>query len=148
MNVVHKIEAWGDTHHPRFLDLIRMALGIFLLLKGMAFMDNTAYLMDLIVNQNVVYVSYGFLEALVYYIVFAHMVGGILIAIGALTRLACIVQIPILLVAAFSTSLLRDPINTMEWPSMIALALVVVFTIVGNGPWSLDTFLSRMNTEQ
>ena len=44
MNLIHKIEKWGDSHHPKFLDIIRIALGVFLFLKGLGFMDNTANL--------------------------------------------------------------------------------------------------------
>ena len=29
MNIVHNIEDWGDRHHPKILDLIRMLLGLF-----------------------------------------------------------------------------------------------------------------------
>jgi putative oxidoreductase len=143
MNLVHKIEKWGDTHHPKALDLIRMALGAFLLLKGLAFMENTAYLKDLIENQNVVYISSGILMALVYYVTFAHLVGGILILLGTLTRLACIVQIPIVLAAAFLTSIFQEQINSMVWPSIVALVLLVLFTIIGSGPWSLDGYLAK-----
>ncbi len=68
MNLVHKIEHWGDTHHPKMLDLVRVALGVFLLLKGIAFMENTAYLEHLIDSQDVVNLSPGLLMVLVYYV--------------------------------------------------------------------------------
>jgi putative oxidoreductase len=144
MNTVHKIEAWGDTHHPKVLDLIRIALGVFLLLKGLAFMDNTAYLQDLIENQNVVHFPPGILMAVVYYVTFAHLVGGILIILGTLTRLACIIQIPIVLAAAFLTSFFIEPVNALVWPSIIALALLCLFTVIGSGPWSLDRYLANL----
>ncbi|MDN5289250.1 MAG: DoxX family rane protein [Mucilaginibacter sp.] len=145
MNLVHKIENWGDTHHPKILDLIRIALGVFLLVKGIAFMENTAYLKSLIDNQNVVDLSPVVLMIMVYYVTFAHMVGGILIAVGILTRLGCIIQIPIVLVAVFltSTNIFQEPINAMAWPSVTALVLLVIFTILGSGPISLDKYLSE-----
>jgi len=142
MNVVHKIEHWGDTHHPKVLDLIRIALGVFLFLKGLAFMDNTAYLQDLIENQNVVHFSPGILMALVYYVTFAHLVGGILIVLGVLTRFACIIQIPIVLAATFLTSFFVEPVNTLVWPSVIALVFLALFTVIGSGPWSLEKYLA------
>lgn len=141
MNVVHKIEHWGDTHHPRALDLIRIALGVFLLLKGVAFMDNTAYLRNIIESQNVINVSPDLLMVVVYYVTFAHMVGGILIALGILTRLASIIQIPIVFGAVFLTGIFQEPINTLAWPSITALILLLVFTIIGSGPISLDKYL-------
>ena len=142
MNMVHKIEHWGDTHHPKVLDLIRIALGVFLFLKGLAFMDNTAYLADMIENQNLVHFSPGILMGLVYYVTFAHLVGGILIVLGVLTRFACIIQIPIVLAAAFLTSVFTEPVNNLIWPSIIALALLALFTIIGSGPWSLEKYLA------
>jgi len=142
MNTVHKIERWGDTHHPKVLDLVRVALGIFLLLKGLAFMDNTAYLQNLIEKQNIVYLSSGVLMGLVYYVTFAHLVGGALIALGTLTRFACIIQIPIVFAAVFLTGVFEASINAMLWPSIIALVLLCLFTIIGSGPWSLDKYLA------
>ncbi|WP_183557314.1 DoxX family protein [Mucilaginibacter sp. SP1R1] len=143
MNMVHKIENWGDTHHPKILDLMRIALGVFLLLKGIAFMENTAYLKSLIDGQNVVDLSPMLLMMVVYYVTFAHMVGGVLIAIGILTRAASIVQIPIVLGAVFLTSIFNEPINATAWPSIVALVLLVVFAVLGSGPISLDKYLAE-----
>ncbi|MGF7039924.1 DoxX family protein [Mucilaginibacter lappiensis] len=143
MNLVHKIENWGDTHHPKILDLVRIALGVFLLLKGIAFMENTAYLKNIIDSQDVIDLSPIVLIILVYYVTFAHMVGGILIALGILTRLASIIQIPIVLGAVFLTGIFQEAINTMAWPSITALILLVLFTILGSGPISLDKYLSE-----
>jgi uncharacterized membrane protein YphA (DoxX/SURF4 family) len=143
MNVVHKIEHWGDAHHPKILDLVRIALGVFLLLKGVTFMDNTAYLGNIIASQDVVNVSPDVLMLLVYYVTFAHMIGGILIAVGIMTRFASIIQIPIVLGAVFLTSIFKEPINAMAWPSITALILLVVFTILGSGPISLDKYLEE-----
>jgi len=143
MNLVHKIERWGDTHHPMFLDLIRVALGVFLLLKGLAFMENSAYLKDMIENQNAVAISSGLLMTIVYYVTFAHLVGGALIGMGILTRFACVIQIPIVLAAVFLTDIFQSPINTLAWPSIVALVLLVLFTVIGSGPLSLDRYLEK-----
>jgi putative oxidoreductase len=142
MNMVHRIESWGDSHHPKVIDIVRIALGGFLLFKGIAFMDNTEYLKELITQQDVINVSPGILIALVYYVTFAHMVGGILIGLGILTRFGCIIQIPIVLGAVFLTGIFQDPINGMVWPSIVALAALVMFLILGSGPLSLDRYLS------
>jgi len=55
MNLVHRIENWGDTHHPKFIDIVRIALGGFLLFKGIAFMNNIEYLKGLIENAGQVF---------------------------------------------------------------------------------------------
>jgi putative oxidoreductase len=144
MNRVHQIEAWGDTHHPKVLDILRVALGAFLLMKGLAFMNNTASLQGIIENQDVVPISSGVLMALVYYVTFAHLVGGVLIMLGTLTRFACIIQIPIVLAAAFLTTIFVEPVNTLVWPSVVALVLLSLFTVIGSGPWSLDRYLQSL----
>src|SRR5437879_5927474 len=95
MNLIHKIEKWGDSHHPKFLDLIRIILGIFLFLKGLGFMENTAYLRSIIENQTDIDIPPDVLIAVVYYVTFVHMVGGALIALGILTRFSALMQIPV-----------------------------------------------------
>jgi putative oxidoreductase len=143
MNLVHKIENWGDTHHPKVLDVVRVVLGIFLMLKGFAFLDNSAYLKDIIEDQSVVYIPTALLMTAVYYVIFAHLVGGVLIAMGTLTRFACIIQIPIVLTAVFLADFFTSPINAMAWPSITALILLVIFMVIGSGPLSLDRYLSK-----
>jgi putative oxidoreductase len=147
MNLVHRIEDWGDHHHPKILDITRIALGGFLLLKGIAFMQNTEYLKELIENQNVIAISPDVMFSLVYYVTFAHMVGGVLIMLGTLTRFACIIQIPIVVAAVFLVNIFREPINGMTWPSIVALILLLLFTVIGSGPLSLDKYLSKWEDE-
>jgi putative oxidoreductase len=147
MNLAHKIEVWGDNHHPKILDVIRIALGVFLLLKGIAFMENSNYLKDLIENQTIVNISPDLLMAIVYYVTFVHLVGGILISLGILTRLSCILQIPVVLAAVLLSNIFQDQINAMAWPSVTALALLCLFTIIGSGPLSLDKYLSGGEAE-
>jgi len=142
MNLVHKIEQWGDRHHPKVLDFIRIAVGVFLFLKGLAFMENTTYLQTLIENQHFVQFTPIVLMVLVYYVTFAHLVGGVMIVLGTQTRLACVIQIPIVLAAVFLTSIFVEPINTMVWPSVLALIMLVLFAVIGSGPWSLDNYLA------
>jgi uncharacterized membrane protein YphA (DoxX/SURF4 family) len=106
-------------------------------------MDNSVYLQSVIENQHLVAISSGLLMALVYYVTFAHLVGGVLIIMGTLTRFACIIQIPIVLAAVFLNGIFQDSINTMVWPSIAALVLLVLFTIIGSGPLSLDRYLAK-----
>jgi len=147
MDLVHRIENWGDTHHPKLLDIVRVALGIFLFLKGLAFMDNTADLKGIIESQDSIVFPASALMILVYYVTFAHMVGGIMIALGILTRFTCILQIPIVVGAVFMNDVLISPINTELWLSIIALALLIVFLILGSGPLSLDRYLANQSME-
>ena len=40
MNVITKIEGWGNAHRPGFLDIFRIALGIYITYKGAVFANN------------------------------------------------------------------------------------------------------------
>ncbi len=142
MNLIHKIEKWGDRHHPRFLDIIRVALGIFLFLKGLGFMENSAYLKSLIESQPDIAVSSSWLMALVYYVTFVHLVGGTLIALGIMTRLSSLMQIPVVFGAVFFINVLQSPFNTDLLSSISALVLLVVFAVIGSGRWSLERYLA------
>jgi len=145
MNLIHKIERWGDSHHPRFLDIIRIALGVFLFLKGMGFMQNNANLQSMIENQSNLSFSPVLLEALIYYVTFVHMVGGILIALGVLTRFLSILQIPVVFGAVFFINILESPFNTDLVSSVAALIFLVVFAVIGSGKLSLECYLQRCN---
>jgi putative oxidoreductase len=145
MKLIHRIESWGDSHHPGVLDVVRVTLGVFLLLKGVAFMENIADLRYIIETQSDISVSPILLIALVYLAAFTHMAGGALIALGVLTRLAVIVQLPVVFCAAFFVNALLSPLNTELWASVVCLILLVVFMILGSGRFSLDNYLKNLN---
>ena len=147
MSLVHKIEIWGDRHHPKFLDLVRIALGVFLVLKGIAFMETSAYLQDSIINQSAVNISPWLVIVLIYYMTFSLMVGGFFIVFGTLTRFSSLLQIPNVIIVLLVSGFFTTHLNTMEWPSVIALCLLILFAILGSGPLSLDHFVSEIDEE-
>ena len=143
MNYLQRVEFWGDHHHPKWLDLLRIALGVFLCFKGIEFAKN----MDLVENmmsRKVPFSSF-MLMLLSHYILFAHIMGGFLLAVGLLTRFACIVQIPVLIGAIIfiNASMLR-PFSEI-FLSLLILMLLVYFLVIGGGPWSLDRVIDRGN---
>jgi len=136
MNIVQRVELWGDRHHPKWLDIIRIALGIFLCYKGIQFLNNMSDMINLMTNK----VSFGSftLVMLSNYVAFAHLLGGALLILGMLTRFACLIQIPILVGAIFlihSTGDLLRPFSEM-YLAILILLLLIYFLIIGNGPWS------------
>ena len=143
MNLFQKLEKWGDSHHPKWLDVVRIVLGIFLFLKGLEFinnMDQFALLMSK--SQFLASISVGIIAHI---IVFAHLVGGLLIAFGLLTRFACLIQIPVILGAIIfinSAEGLLKP-HAELWFSIIVLLLLVFFLIEGSGPISIDEVLKK-----
>jgi uncharacterized membrane protein YphA (DoxX/SURF4 family) len=143
MNLLHSVEKWGDTHHPKWLDIIRVVLGIFLVFKGIDFINHMDRLTDLMGRSR--FLGSLSLGLLAHYIVFAHLVGGALIAAGLLTRLACLVQIPVLIGAVFfinSSAGILAPYDVL-WLSVIVLLLLVFFLIAGSGPLSVDRQMKK-----
>lgn len=136
MNYLQRLEHWGDTHHPKYLDLLRMALGVFLCFKGIEFAGNNTVLNELI-NRNVPFSSF-LLILLGHYVIFAHIMGGFLLAVGLLTRFACLIQIPILVGAiVFINGEMTGHFSAILI-SLAVLGLLTYFLIIGSGPWSLD----------
>ncbi|MGO1595309.1 MAG: DoxX family protein [Sphingobacterium sp.] len=141
MNLIQRIEHWGDTHHPRWVDVVRIALGVLIFAKGVSFiMDRES--VAVLIEQTHFQLS---IWSAVHYVVFAHLVGGIFIALGFSTRLAVIFQLPILIGAVFFVNITNgfSFLNSEFWLSLIVLLLLIYFAIVGSGPYSLDKAMDK-----
>ncbi len=145
MSLHHKIRKWGNAHHPALLDLLRFLLGMFLFLKGFAFMQNMAYLKWILETQVAVNLSPVMIKTLMFYVAFIHMAGGLLVMLGLITRLASLLQLPVVLAAIFTIGIFRSPFNADLWLSIFTSVLLFVFTIIGSGPLSLDRYLQDKN---
>lgn len=137
MDLLHRLEYWGERHHPRWMDIIRIALGIFLVYKGIDFLYNMSDLVSLMSIKT----SFGsFAYILVgHLIVFAHILGGVFLVLGVLTRFASLIQIPILLGAVFLINMPGDAMKPYSelLISILVLLLLIYFLIAGNGPLSV-----------
>jgi uncharacterized membrane protein YphA (DoxX/SURF4 family) len=143
MNLLQRLEYWGDRHHPRWADIFRFALGIFLCYKGVEFLEN----MGTMINQmrGLMPNIYFSLSILGTYIVFAHLAGGLMLAFGLLTRAACIMQIPILIGAIFFINQAEGMFRPFSQLiiTVICLLGLIYFLIAGNGPWSVDKYFDE-----
>jgi uncharacterized membrane protein YphA (DoxX/SURF4 family) len=148
MNFVQRMEKWGDAHHPKWIDFIRIVLGIILTLKGVQFINNMQPLVGLIAESGFL----GSLSAglLAHYVVFAHLLGGLMVAFGLLTRFACLVQIPVLLGAIIFINISGDIFQPHSelWLSVLILILLVFFVVEGSGKLSVDEWMRRNPDER
>lgn len=138
MSVLSNVESWGNSHRPGFLDIFRIALGIFITYKGLDFITH----MDELKNTTAGITTWFAGAALAHYIIFAHILGGPLIIAGLFTRVVCLIQLPILIGAIIfvnaPTGLLSIGDYMELWLSVIVLVGLIVFMIFGAGKYSLD----------
>lgn len=132
---------WADAHRAEALDLVRIYLGLGLLTRGIVFLaDPSSYTALLPGGAESPFATF----ALVHYVGLSHLAGGLLLMVGMLTRLAALVQIPVLAGAAFLVHLpATGPFGQAFALAGFVLALLVVFAVWGGGPWSLDQAASR-----
>lgn len=142
MNLLQRIDRWGEAHHPRWLDAVRVLLGVFLFYKGVVFIQNIDVLKT-VINQSPFLTVLSFWLA--HYIVFAHLAGGILIALGLLTRVAILAQLPILLGALIfvHTPTGLFDVHSETGLSILVLLLLIFFLVEGSGPISFDNYMRR-----
>jgi putative oxidoreductase len=138
MSVITKIEGWGNAHRPGFLDIFRIALGLFITYKGFSFIGDIENLKLSIQGVNMNFVG----ASLAHYVVFAHVLCGPLIALGLLTRIMCAVQLPIIIGAVLLVNFPKGFLsvgNHMELEvSLIVLAGLITFMVFGAGKFSID----------
>lgn len=141
MSFLKNIEQYGDAHHPKWLDILRILLGILLIVKGFIFIWNIVPLEQLLLERKLPVV-------LKYYVEFAHLFGGILILVGFKTRIAVLFQIPILIGAVFFNfgNGIYATNSELEY-SILILFLLIFFLIYGSGPLSADNILNKTNRE-
>jgi uncharacterized membrane protein YphA (DoxX/SURF4 family) len=135
MNSVKELNKWANTHTYLPIDLLRVALGIFLFMKGIFFITNIQYLADLISPIDKI----GGGMFLIHYIAPAHMVGGIMIVFGLLTRWAIIAQLPIL-VSAVIINFMGEMHSQNLLLALTTLGICVFFLFYGSGKHSADYY--------
>jgi len=140
MNVINKVEHWGDVHRPKWLDVLRVALGLLIFFKGIALISHNNAAQELILQNNVFGFSGLMASMIIHIVAFCHLVGGLFIAMGLLTRFSVVIQMPILLGAIFFVNMAKGftMLNSELWLSIIVFLLLVLFWIVGSGPYSVD----------
>lgn len=141
MNTLQQIHNWSLTHHPRWLVVLRVALGLCLFIKGYSFMINSTELDHLLVNTSLAAHN----DAISIVVTWAHLLGGVLIIVGLLTRWAVALQIPILLGALIFIASEQGifAAGSMFPLTIVIFLLLVFFLIEGGGPISFDHFFKH-----
>jgi uncharacterized membrane protein YphA (DoxX/SURF4 family) len=123
------------------LDLLRIYLGVGLFVRGALFIARPDSLLQLIASHG----DWFWPAAIAHYVAAAHIGGGILLALGAYTRVAAAVQVPVLMGAVFVTHWgegLLSRGQSLEFAGLV-LFMLIVFTAFGAGPLSVDARLRK-----
>jgi len=142
-----KLLNWAHTHPDVFVDVIRMYLGVALFAKAVQFMQTKNQLMDVIQQGGTGVLGPAFVA---HCVILAHLCGGLFLALGLATRIAALVQVPILAGALFLVELPRwgaaEFSGNFELTALV-LYLLVVITLFGPGRLSVDAWLERKAKE-
>ena len=117
--------------------LIRIFLGMALLIRGWIIISNPASILELgVERESFIWVSL---------IGFAHLIGGLFLSLGILTRLGAFIQIPILFSATFfvyaQTKLMMGG-QSLELAALVLFLLVVYFAF-GSGALSVKNYFQQ-----
>jgi uncharacterized membrane protein YphA (DoxX/SURF4 family) len=145
---MNRLEKWGDSHHPKWLDFVRIAAGLIIMLKGIQFINNMKPLTEIMAKNG--FLGSAGLGIAVHIVVFANLLGGAMILFGLLTRVACMVLIPVVLGAIFLVNLPAGALqgNSELLLSVIILFLLVLFAIEGSGKLSFDEWMRTHSDER
>ncbi len=69
MKLGSNIEQWADAHHPKWLDILRVFLGLVLVAKGISFIGNTELIANMLRDSSVEFLSI----AIAHYVIVAHI---------------------------------------------------------------------------
>lgn len=136
MGRIKALNKWANAHTYYPLDLLRVALGIFIFIKGIDFMSNQALMAEII--RPFEDIPGGML--IMHYVAPAHFVGGFLIVIGLLTRWAVFAQLPIL-IGAVLVNFLGEMNQTNLFLAFATLLVCLFFLFYGSGKHSTDYYL-------
>ena len=140
MKRLNEILHWLEVHRDLAYSLMRIYLGIALFVRGWLLLSDPSVITELVGAQQV-YWWYS-------YIIGAHLIGGLLLTLGFLTRWAALLQIPILLGAIFfihAEQGLMTPGQSLEVATLV-LVLLSVYALFGSGVFALDSYLAAKKT--
>jgi len=132
MNKYQQLIRWQVTHNSWGWDVIRVFLGLALAVRGIAFLMNPESLAELAPGRDISGAS-GL-------VAFSHLIGGLMLTVGLMTRIAALIQIPIMANATFFVAVewgFASTNQSLEL-SMLVLFLLALTLIFGAGRLSLD----------
>lgn len=129
------------AYKPKWLTLLRVALGIILLLKGFLFFQDSSSLTTMLQSPGIKVLNNN-AEVFSFFITYLNLLGGVFIIAGLFTRWVSLLQIPLVIGAIiFVNSKAGMNFSNPELAlSILVLILLFVFIVKGSGTISADEF--------
>ncbi|HEY0969074.1 MAG TPA: DoxX family protein [Opitutaceae bacterium] len=136
---MQKLIAWAESRRELWLDCVRIYIGLALFARGLLLVTNTStgFFVNLLERSGQ---SWLFTGTVLHYVTLAHFIGGLMLTVGFLTRIAAAIQIPILVGAVFFVHR-QDGLFALGQSlelSALVLFLLGVITVSGAGRLSMD----------
>jgi len=141
MNIKNTFVRFDKSYHPKWLAVFRILLGLSLFVKGILFIQNKSLITNVIEHTSLLRGN-EWLEVLIPWM---HLLGGVFIIIGLFTRIAIMIQIPILIGAIVFVNA-KKGVYAGDSELLLAIILLIIllfFLFEGGGPLSWDKYLNK-----
>lgn len=144
MEKLRQFIGWADAHPKVWLDCVRIYLGLGLFIRGLFIITNTKAEFIQVLIQRLDY-PWLITVGLLHYIALAHLIGGLMLVVGLLTRIAAWVQVPVL-AGALLVHRAEGLMTTGQSLELSALVffLLLIFALSGAGPLSVDNGMPKL----
>lgn len=134
-------KTFPDDKQPKWLSLIRIALGVVILLKGISFFKNSNNIQYIVQDTGLSILDTN-AEIIAFLITYFNLLGGFFIAVGLFTRWVALALIPILIGAIIfgNNEAAMSFTNVDLFVTVAVLILLSLFVMKGSGTVSADEF--------
>lgn len=149
MDRIESFKRWTAERRDLALDVVRIYLGGALVVLGIRFVRDPQLIQFWLYDEHGM-VRFVVGSAVTHYVALTHIVGGTALALGLLTRVSALAQVPILFGAVFVVHLrggILAPDQSLELAALV-LFLLVVFSVFGGGRLSMDHHLAKAPTPE
>lgn len=141
MDRLERFENWAESHRENGFEVLRIGIGALLFARGLWWGGHLDELVSLM--------SSGALDVpgvmLAHFVTISHLVGGLLLMVGLITRVAAGAQLPILAGAVFVEWARAGETGHRADAQLAVLVFLVLalVTLYGGGHWSADHALTQ-----
>ena len=132
-----------NTGRIQLITIVRVLVGLIIIFKSVSFIYDNALAVEGITKTGIGIFTKNS-EILAFVVAYLGLLCGLFITIGMFTRIAAIIQIPVLILAVFFVNIHSIGENLAEFLlSMVTLVLLIYFARKGSGPLSADEYLKH-----